>query len=247
MAPVTNDNPFATSDTPGFGRILGSPLTLENVGRRKNSLLLPLDANLGVEGLPQSATGQTALFTGVNAARELGHHATGLPGPVTRSIIEKGSLFSWAKEIGHSAIFANAYTPAYLDAVRDGRRRPSVTTAAVVAAGLKTRDLSDLERGQAASWDIVRDHFSRQLGRELPVVTAQEVGRHLAAIAADHDVTVFESFITDLTGHLRSGFDSDDTLARVDGLLEGLFDAISAGTTVVVTSDHGNFEATDHR
>ena len=33
-----------------------------------------LDANLGVPGLPQSATGQTALFTGVNAPELLGRH-----------------------------------------------------------------------------------------------------------------------------------------------------------------------------
>ena len=39
----------------------------------------PLDACLSVAGLPQSATGQAALFTGVNAAKEMGRHIEGFP------------------------------------------------------------------------------------------------------------------------------------------------------------------------
>src|SRR5688572_10550874 len=38
-----------------------------------------VDACLGVPGTPQSATGQAALFTGVNAAAALGHHLMAFP------------------------------------------------------------------------------------------------------------------------------------------------------------------------
>ena len=48
---------------------------------------VPLDACLGVPGIPQSATGQTAIFTGVNAAARLGRHSEGFPGPELRAII----------------------------------------------------------------------------------------------------------------------------------------------------------------
>ncbi len=36
--------------------------------------VVPLNATLGVPGLPQSGTGQTALFTGINAAKFIGKH-----------------------------------------------------------------------------------------------------------------------------------------------------------------------------
>lgn len=42
-------------------------------------LVMGLDANLGMEGLPQSATGQTSLLTGVNGARLLGRHLNAFP------------------------------------------------------------------------------------------------------------------------------------------------------------------------
>ena len=41
----------------------------------------PIDACLGVEGLPQSGTGQATMFTGVNCAAAMGRHCEGFPGP----------------------------------------------------------------------------------------------------------------------------------------------------------------------
>ena len=52
----------------------------------------PLDATLGVPGLPQSATGQTTLLTGVNAARLMGRHVQGLPGPTLVEAIKKTDI-----------------------------------------------------------------------------------------------------------------------------------------------------------
>src|SRR5688500_7643867 len=42
-------------------------------------LLALTDARLGVEGRPQSASGQTTILTGVNAPAALGHHKQGFP------------------------------------------------------------------------------------------------------------------------------------------------------------------------
>ena len=53
----------------------------------------PIDACLGIEGLPQSATGQATMFTGVNCAAALGKHCEGFPGPELRKIIEDNNLF----------------------------------------------------------------------------------------------------------------------------------------------------------
>ena len=233
--------------TPGLDRLLGGPLITETIGAGDDRLLLALDATLGVDGLPQSATGQTALFTGVNGAQKLGHHSTGLPGPKMRSIIEEGNLFSWAVGRGLRTTFANAYTPRYLSAIGSGRRRPSVTTSAILSAGLEPRGLDDLRAGRALSWDVRRDHFAIHLDLNLPAVTPREAGAHLGRIAVDYDLTVYESFITDMTGHQRRGFDTRETLHRIDGLLDGLIDSLSEDTSVIVSSDHGNFEESDHR
>ena len=82
-------NPFAAIETPTLNELLGGPLTLERCGRGDDWALLPLDAGLGVPGLPQSATGQATLFTGVNAAVEMGRHVTGLPGPRLRDLVAR--------------------------------------------------------------------------------------------------------------------------------------------------------------
>lgn len=247
LTPAKKTNPFSSNKTPGIDRFLGGPLITETIGIGGDRVLLALDATLGVEGLPQSATGQTALFTGVNAARQLGHHSTGLPGPKVRSIVEEGNLFHWAVERRLRTTFANAYTPRYLEAIESGRLKPSVTTSALLSAGLEPRGLDDLRAGRALSWDVRRDHFARQLDLNLPNVTPQEAGAHLGRIAADHDLTVYESFITDMTGHRRHGFDTLETLRTIDGLLAGLIDSLSEDTTVIVSSDHGNFEESDHK
>lgn len=81
----------------------------------------PLDATLGVEGLPQSGTGQTSLLTGVNAARLLGHHQGPFPSPRLKPLL-KGSLYSWAIGVGLKVHHANAYRPEYLERAMKGRR-----------------------------------------------------------------------------------------------------------------------------
>src|SRR6185436_9156180 len=61
----------------------GRPASLPEVVRRRplpfSGVARGTDASLGVTGLPQSATGQTTLFTGVNAAQVLGRHLYAFP------------------------------------------------------------------------------------------------------------------------------------------------------------------------
>ena len=46
-----------------------------------DGIIVPTDATLDVPGYPQSATGQTAIFTGVNAAEIKQGHINVLPTP----------------------------------------------------------------------------------------------------------------------------------------------------------------------
>lgn len=239
LAPATTDNPFAAAPTPALRQLLDGPLTLESTTQRDDLVLAAIDACLGVEGRPQSATGQTALFTGVNAPRLLGRHVTGFVGPRLKAILEGGNLFSWARQRHRSVTFANAYRP---PRPSDGRRPISVTTYSIQVAGLARRGLAELVAGEAVTWDIVRDRFGEGLAGPLPTVEPEEAGRHLAAITAAHDLTVFETFLTDLAGHRRFGLEAGEAIARLDGLLAGLRETAPDDLTIVLTSDHGNLE-----
>lgn len=240
------DNPLAREPTPVLRRLLGGPLTLEQCQERDDLVLVPLDATLGVPGLPQSATGQASLFTGRNGAALLGRHQTGLPGPRTRRLVETHGFLARAVEAGLEVTFANAYSEEYVAAVDRGERRPSVTTVAARAAGLALRGLEDLARGEAVTWDLCRDLAARRAGTPLEPIAASQAGRHLARLADRHRLTVFETFLTDLAGHLKRGVEPAEAVRRLDRALGGIEAAKSAALTWVLTSDHGNLEELSH-
>src|ERR1041385_7132903 len=97
-----------------------------------DGIVVATDARLGVEGRPQSASGQTTILTGVNAPAAIGAHKQGFPNQALLDIIREHSIFLQLKNRGiESLSFANPYTDQFLE------RRPrwiSATTAAVEAA-----------------------------------------------------------------------------------------------------------------
>src|SRR6266851_5406564 len=117
-----------------------------------DGIVVATDACLGVEGRPQSASGQTTILTGVNAPATIGHHKQGFPNQALLDIIREHSLFVQLKRAGVGPItFANTYTKRFFE------RRPrwiSATTAAVEAAGLRFNQLEDLRAGAAVYHDF---------------------------------------------------------------------------------------------
>ncbi len=247
LAPAGTSNPLSTVPMPALRRLLGGPLTAESAQAGPGLLLRPLDATLGVEGLPQSATGQTTLLTGVNAARELGRHVSAFPGPRLAALLAAHGVLAGVGALGRSARFANPFTPRYFVEVAARRRRHSATTLAALAGPAPLCDLADLERGEAVTWDVCRDHFATYLDQPIAPVVAEEAGRQLARLAAQHDLILWETFMTDLAGHGRWGWTAEEALARLDGLLAGVLAARPDDLTVLLTSDHGNLEDATHR
>jgi hypothetical protein len=243
LAPSGSLNPWSTARTPALAGLLGGPLTSER-GERSTAGLTALDATLGVPGLPQSATGQTALFTGVNAPVEMGRHVAAFPGPRLRAILEERSVFRALAAAGRRVTFANPFPRSYWGALERGERRASATTCAVRAAGVRFRDLDDLAAGRAVTWDITGESLGA-LGVER--VAAETAGHRLATIAADHDLTLHESFLADLAGHRRMGIEPVESIERLDAFLGGVLAGRSRDLTVLVTSDHGNSEEGGHR
>ncbi len=63
-------------------------------------ILVPTDARLGIEGRPQSASGQTAIYTGLNAPKINGGHKHGFPNDRLRELIRESSIFLQLKQKG---------------------------------------------------------------------------------------------------------------------------------------------------
>ena len=208
----------------------------------QSGVAIPIDATLGVEGLPQSGTGQTSLLTGENGAVLHGSHFGPWVPVRLRPVVESSNLLSRALLGGHSAAFANAYPRDWPGSSKHGRRVAGPPLAAK-AAGLLTRDHTALGRGEAVSSGIVNDGWRRWLGDEVvPGVTPAGAGAILATISNAHELTLFAHYSTDTAGHRGGMGGSIEALERVDAFLGGLLGGLAPNRTLVVASDHGNIE-----
>ena len=206
-----------------------------------NGLVLrAVDACLGVPGLPQSATGQTALFTGVNAPALVGDHITAFPTRRLRAVIADRSVLKQVREAGGEVLFANAHSEKFWELIRKKERRLGASTLTALAAGVPIPNLQDLAAGRAVLWDFTHEIASRHLGYELAVVSPEEAGARLARLASQHDLVLYESFLTDLAGHRR--IEAEWVLSRLDAFLAAVLAHRTPETTVILSSDHGNLE-----
>jgi len=204
----------------------------------------PLDASLGVPGLPQSATGQATILTGVNAPRRAGRHVSAIPDRRVRELLEEDNIFRMLGRAGRRATFANAFTPAYF-----ARKRPhiSATTRSLMAAGMPLRRLEDLKAGRALFHDYTNESLRRggasEEGDLVPALSGEEAADILFGLAREHDFTLHEHFLTDLAGHRGNDMERLEAARRIEELVEHLArGAARHGALVLVISDHGNLE-----
>ena len=236
-------NPFARAVIPTLHMLMGgsTPTLASPQVAGPHGSAFPVDATLGLEGTPQSGTGQASLLTGTNAARLYGRHF----GPWTpvslRPLVSEGSLLRRAADQGRAVVFGNAY-PRGWPGARGGRRVAGPPLAAS-GAGLLDRHEEALADGTAVSSEIVNDGWRRHLGHDsLPDVTEHQAGRNLGRIAAEAELTLYAHYATDTAGH-RGGMDGAvAALERVDRFLAGVLEALPGDTTLLITSDHGNIE-----
>ena len=231
-------NPLAAATLPCLRELIGGAPVAGAAPRAANGVVFrALDARLGHEGLPQSATGQTSLLTGRNAAELMGRHYGPWPGPTLVRALQDRTLFHYA---GGAAALANAYPEGYFRAVERRRMRPNAPVTAAQAAGVSLFDLDAYREGDALAADITGWAF-QELDPGLPRLTPKQAGRRLARLAADHTFTFYDVWLTDRYGHQQRHGDAVALLEAIDGLIQGLLPELG-DTTLVLTSDHGNLE-----
>jgi len=202
--------------------------------------LVRTDARLGVEGRPQSASGQTTILTGVNAPAALGYHKQGFPNEEMRAILRERSVFLQLARAGVGPnVFANAYTPRFF---AERPRWVSATTVAVEAAGMEFRNLEDLRHGRAVFHDFT-NRLAVEGGADVPLRTPEEAAAVLARLSAEHRFTLYEYFITDRVGHEQNREAALEVLTRLARFVRRVLASLDLErTTVLLTSDHGNVE-----
>ena len=231
-------NPLAAGEFPAL-RLTESFTPLARAGAPW--LSWGLDASLGVPGLPQSATGQTSILTGVNAPMAMGRHVSGFPGPTLRRILLEHSLLKQIRERGMSATFLNAFRSEYFELAR-AQRRLSATSLATIASGAPFRTWEDLVEGRAVTHDLTHWRV-RERGYDLPMRTPEEAGAIIASEASRYDFSLFEYFETDHAGHAQDRGRAMQCLGDLERALETVLDRVDLGAlTVLVVSDHGNLE-----
>jgi len=203
-------------------------------------IVVPTDARLGVEGRPQSASGQTTILTGINVPQLLGYHKQGFPNAEMLEILRNHSIFLQLTRAGVGPItFANTYTQRFFD---ERPRWVSATTAAMEAAAVPFRQVADLKAGCAVFHDFTNQLLIER-GEDIEPRSAEQAAQVLASLASEHKFTLYEYFITDKIGHKQDVQLARTILQNLARLIRELLVRIDLDrTSVILTSDHGNIE-----
>lgn len=237
-------NPFARAKMPNLNKLLDGRSLLKDAApfHGDRASLLAVDPAVGVSGLPQSATGQAILLTGINIPAELGYHYGPKPNPEVAAYLKEATLFSRFVKEGRKATLLNAYPPRYFAGIDSGMRLYSSIPLSVVNAGLPLFKHDDLFAGHALSADFTGEGWRNMLGfTDAPAMDPSHAGRKLGTLAKEYDFSLFEYWASDYAGHKQEMDNAIHLMEIFDGVLSGLVEDWEDGL-ILVTSDHGNME-----
>ncbi len=237
-------NPFFKYGFRTFAELFGDIPTLKKQCLNNDlKYLFPSDANLGVPGLPQSGTGQTSIFCGINAAKFVGKHFGPYPYSTLIPVLKEKNIFLPFIKKKKKVAFANAYPKVFFDYIKSGRSRLSATTTICNLIGIKLNKSKDVYSGRALTAEITNERWNSKLGYKLPVIKPQLAAKRLLRIAKNNSFTLYEYFLTDHLGHGRYDGDLQQTLKTLDDFLYTIISSIDdQKMTLIICSDHGNFE-----
>jgi 2,3-bisphosphoglycerate-independent phosphoglycerate mutase len=238
-------NPFFVARLPALQSLLGGSLPHSDFRYHTNGLLTftALDSTLGVEGLPQSGTGQTALFTGVNASKLVGKHFGPHPYSTLKPLIQSKNIFRQVMDTGLPCSFANAFPQRFFDYLAHRRSRLTVTTLSCTMSGVPLLRAEHLEEGAAISADITNEGWHGLGYPHIKTIEAAEAGRRLVALTRRNAFVLFEYWRPDHAGHSQKMDEAVDVLEKFDAMLGGVIETLNTDDTLLmITSDHGNIE-----
>ena len=240
-----SSDPFFHVQLDALGGLLGGAIpSLRNAYlSTRLATLKPINATLGMEGLPQSGTGQTSLLTGINAPRFIGRHFGPYPYSSLKPVLRENNIFRVLSGLQHRVWYANAFPQKYFDHISSRSSHMTAITMSWLFSGFSLNDSESLERGEAISADITNERWSQMGYPTMPVLTPQEAGMRLMNILRGYDFVLFEYWLTDHAGHSRSMQEAVSVLRSLDRFLEGILDVFDhQRMTLILTSDHGNLE-----
>lgn len=236
-------NPFFKYGFKTFSEIFGGIPHLDKQKLKgNNAFLFPVDASMGIPDIPLSGTGQTSIFCGINAPKLIGQHFGPYPYSTLVPIIKEKNIFRSFMQRKKKVSFVNAYPKQFFDYVNSGRRRLSVTTLSCIMNGMRLNKIGDIHKGQALAADINNRHFVEKMNYKLKVIKAETAADRLIRIGLKNHFTLFEIFHTDHLGHGRNSEWLEYTTGILDRFLFYIITNLKKDMTLVVCSDHGNFE-----
>ncbi len=244
-------NPFSRFANGIFSSLGGKSIQDADLPALKGNLhILKTDAHLGVPGIPQSATGQTAIWTGINGAKTLGRHVSGFPTITLRKIIAKYSMLRVFAENKIPADFLNCFTAPYLKHVEDKPKLVSASTLVQLASTRPLKNMEDLRNGRGLYMDLTHD-ILRQVAKDfLPVDDPllkprdpKQLGNSVFQQFEDYQFAIYEYFLTDKIGHSMEWEKAKIVIENLENFFYGILETMDVEKdTLIVTSDHGNLE-----
>lgn len=249
------DNPFVSAD-PGILRLWEGSVYDNN-----GITLKPIDPLLGIPGIPQSATGQTTIFTGINIPGLLSKHIGSFPNKLMRKVIREENLLLKLDNSGKKVKFVNAYphhseifSNSHINIDDEGnlvfsdefpekfKRRISVTSSILISNNMIPFDTKDIKKKKSLYQDYSNKSLLRY-GLDLPVFTPEDAAGVLYNTSSDYDLILYEFFQSDIYGHRKNKTEQVELISGLDTLLSTLISLLNPEEdTLLITSDHGNLE-----
>jgi hypothetical protein len=194
--------------------------------------------------LPQSATGQGVLLTGINIPAELGYHYGPKPNPEVAKYLDGKTIFAKTIGAGKKTALLSAYPARYFEGINSGKHLYSAIPLALTNAGVPLFTQDDYYAGRALSADFTGKGWRKFLNlSDAPIYKPEEAGKKLAELASQYDFSLFEYWASDYAGHKQDMDSAVRQLETFDGVLKGLLGSSGCKPDLLlITSDHGNME-----
>lgn len=244
-------NPFSVANTPTLLSLSNNKKWVASTTyeQSERAIFLALDAQLGIDGRPQSGTNQAVLLTGKNVPEMIGRHYGPKPDAETREILAQDNFFKELLRHGKHAAHINAFPPRLHHDIDRGKTLRSSLQQAVYEAGLPMYTEEELYQQTALSEDWTGKAWRKHLGyTDTPLYTPEEAGKRMVEISRHYDFALFTHWMTDYVGHRGTITDAVNLIETFDKVMEGALEEWhDEEGLILITSDHGNMEAIGDR